>query len=153
MHMMARAVLIAALMTIAATGGSAQPIGEPPLAKAANDPTLKWGPCPAIFPGKCEFAVLHGDPARPNADAFLRVPAGYVFPPHRHTSAQRVILVTGQFRIKFQGGKTATLTPGSYGYVPAKLPHDGFCISKKPCTIFIAFEQPVDAEAVAGALK
>ena len=70
-----------------------------PLAISASDTTLKWGPCPPIFtaPG-CEIAVLNGDPAKPNADVFLRIPGGYAIPPHRHSSAERMILVTGEMR-------------------------------------------------------
>lgn len=143
---------LAAAMTFAETSGSAASIGEAPLATRASDPALQWGPCPPIFPGGCEIAVLHGDPARPNADVFLRMPAGYEIPPHWHTSAERMILVTGQLRVKYQGAQTATLSPGSYAYGPAKLPHRASCTSDQPCTLFIAFEEAVDAEAFTGAL-
>src|SRR5688572_5775084 len=73
---------------------AAASVGGSPLAISTSDATLKWGPCPPIFtvPG-CEIAVLHGDPAKPNADLFLRIPGGYAIPPHRHTSAERMILV------------------------------------------------------------
>jgi len=152
MHMMIQAALLAAAMTFAGTSGSAKSSGETPLATTASDPALQWGPCPPIFPEGCEIAVLHGDPALPNADVFLRVPAGYVIPPHRHTSAERMILVTGRLQAQYKGAQATTLAPGSYAYGPAKLPHRASCISDHPCTLFIAFEGAVDAEAVAGTL-
>lgn len=125
---------------------SVAPTGKP-LAIAAGDPGLKWGPCPPIFsaPG-CEIAVLNGDPAKPNADVFLRVPGGYIIPPHRHTSAERMILVSGEMRVRYAGSAETRLAAGSYAYGPAGLAHEASCLGSAPCTLFIAFEGPVDAE-------
>lgn len=117
---------------------------EPPLAMAAADPALKWGPCPEGMPQGCGIAVLHGDPARPNADIFLRVPGGAAIPPHAHTSAERMILVSGELEVKYQGAPAANLRTGHYAYGPARLPHRATCRSDDPCTLFIAFEGPVD---------
>lgn len=115
---------------------------------------LQWGPCPAIFPTGCQIAVLHGDPSKPNADIFLRVPGGYTIPAHSHSSAERMILVEGQLTVRYKGAAAAVLTPGEYAYGPASLPHDARCAAGgKPCTLFIAFEGPVDAIAYVGSLK
>lgn len=121
------------------------PTNEQALALAASDPALKWGPCPPIFPSGCEIAVLHGDPAKSNADVFLRVPGQYEIPAHSHTSAERMILVTGQLQVTYKGQAVSTLSPGSYAYGPARLPHKAACVSSDPCTLFIAFEYAVDA--------
>lgn len=144
------AVLLTAMIAVPAATLAAQPAAEPPLAKAASDSSLQWGACPPILPAGCQIAVLHGDPARPNADIFLRVPAGYEIPPHRHSSAERMILVTGRLRVKYQGAAEAVLETGNYAYGPAGLPHRATCEGDTPCTLFIAFEGPVDAEAFAG---
>ena len=135
--------LAAADQPAAATAGK-------PLAILASDTALKWGPCPPIFsaPG-CEITVLNGDPAKPNADVFLRIPGGYAIPPHRHSSAERMILVTGEMRIRYAGSPEAKLAAGSYAYGPARLAHEATCLGRAPCTLFIAFEGPVDAEAAA----
>ena len=127
--------------------------GEAPLVKAATDPALKWGPCPAPFPQGCELTVLHGDPARPNADVLLRMPGGYVIPPHRHSSAERMILVSGQLEVKYQGAAAATLNPGNYAYGPAGLPHRATCVGTAQCHLFVAFEGPVDVVAVEGDVR
>lgn len=131
---------------------AAQPAGELPLAKSAADPALQWGACPPIFPAGCQIAVLHGDPSQPNADIFLRVPGGYVIPPHRHGSAERMILVSGRLRVKYQGAAESLLEPGHYAYGPAGRPHRATCEGAAACTLFIAFEGPVDAEAVEGSI-
>lgn len=122
---------------------------QAPLAIAPADPALRWGACPPIFPGACEIAVLQGDPAKPNADVLLKVGPGYRLPPHRHSSAERMIMVGGKLRVRYSGAEPVTLEPGTYAYGPAKLPHEGECVSDDPCLLFIAFEGPVDAEPVA----
>ncbi len=129
---------------------AAQPEGA--LSISSGDVDLAWGPCPPIFPSGCEIAVLHGDPAGSNADIFLRVPAGYEIPPHSHTSAERMILVTGQLAVSYLGQAPATLSIGDYAFGPATKPHKAVCESDAPCTLFIAFESPVDANAYSGDL-
>ena len=135
-----------------ATGASAD-ASKVPLAKAAADPGLQWGPCPEGMPTGCGIAVLHGDPAKPNADIFLRVPGGSAIPPHSHSSAERMILVAGELEAKYQGAPAATLRSGNYAYGPAKLPHRAQCRSSEPCILFIAFEGPVDVLPFEGELR
>ena len=91
---------------------------EAALVKAAGDAALQWAPCP-VLPAGCEFAVLHGDIAKPGADVFLRVPAGYAFPPHSHTSAEHMVLVSGRLDVRYQGAQPARLMPG---YRPRTMP-------------------------------
>ena len=131
-------------MLLASIAG-AQTVAEGPLALRARDPSLKWGPCPPIFSGECAIAVLHGDPSKPNADVFLRIGAGTAMPAHRHTSAERMILVSGKLRVHYRGAAAVTLIPGDYAYGPAGLGHSATCLGKQRCTLFIAFEGPVDA--------
>lgn len=146
-------VLLALAAASAAAAGSATARTEAPLAVDPADPSLQWGPCPPVFPGACEIAVLHGDPAQPNADVLLKVASGYEIPPHRHSSAERMILVDGQLRVRYQGADPVILNPGHYAYGPAGLPHEAECVSATSCTLFIAFEGPVDADAVSEGLK
>lgn len=155
---LAAAALAAVLMQActsepAQTDAAATTAAEAPLTWMAGDPSLQWGPCPDIFPAGCEVAVLHGDPAQPNADIFLRVPGGYAIPAHSHTSVERMVLVTGQLNVHYQGAAEALLTPGEYAYGPAGLPHVADCAGPEPCTLFIAFEGPVDAIAFDGAIE
>lgn len=144
----------AAALALASTFGTAMaqsPTPAAPLAINPTDPALKWGGCPPIFPGACEIAVLQGDPTRPNADILLRVGPGYVLARHKHSSAERMILIEGELRVKYDGADAVTLGPSTYAYGPAGLPHEGKCVSASRCTLFIAFEGPVDAEPVAAA--
>lgn len=131
-------------MTLASVA-VAQAAAQSPLAIRASDPGLKWGSCPPIFSGDCAIAVLHGDPAKPNADVFLRIGAGTAMPTHSHTSAERMILVKGKLRVHYRGAAAAILAPGHYAYGPAGLAHSATCLGKQRCILFIAFEGPVDA--------
>jgi len=116
----------------------------------ADDSRLQWGPCPAFLPEGCRIAVLHGDPAKANADVFFKVPPGSKLPLHWHSSAERMLLVAGELSVSYEGQAAATLKAGTYAYGPAKQPHSGTCVSAMPCVLFIAFESPVDAVPVAG---
>ncbi len=121
-----------------------------PLAFSEVAADLQWGDCPAIFPPGCKIAVLHGNPAEPGADVFLRVPAGYTIPAHSHTSAERMVLVSGQLDVTYAGHPTASLKRGDYAYGPAALPHKAHCNGVEACTLFIAFNGAVDALPFAG---
>jgi quercetin dioxygenase-like cupin family protein len=143
--------LLGATATLLVSFGTASPAfsqqapREPALARSAGDSDLQWGPCPAFFPAGCQIAVLHGDPSRPNADVFFRVPARYDLPAHRHTSAERMLLVSGELHVTYDGQEPVVLRPGIYAYGPANAVHHGRCASDEPCVLFIAFEGPVDA--------
>jgi quercetin dioxygenase-like cupin family protein len=136
---------LGAWLAACVSSATASPEPEPPLTRTV-DSNLQWGPCPAIFPAGCQIAVLHGDPGKPNADVFLRVPGGYDIPSHSHTSAERMVLVQGELRVHYDGAAAETLTVGEYAYGPAKRAHKATCKAGGPCTLFIAFEGPVDGE-------
>lgn len=137
-----RTAMVLALFAASAGTALAQ---QAPVVRSANDTQLKWGPCPPFLPKGCQITVLQGDPAKNNADIFFKVPANSVLPRHWHTSAERMVLVSGELHVTYDGHKTAVLKPGSYAYGPAKLAHQAECKKAGPCVLFIAFEQPIDA--------
>jgi quercetin dioxygenase-like cupin family protein len=143
--------IIALLALVAASGPAlAQQVSrEAALARGLGDARLQWGPCPEFFPVGCQIAVLHGDPAQANADVYFRVPAQYDLPAHWHTSPERMVLVSGELHVTYDGQEPVILRPGMYAYGPAKAVHHGRCASSEPCVLFIAFEGPVDATPVA----
>lgn len=140
-----RAALIALAMS--AAGVRAETPAEPALARTMDDADIVWGACPPFLPEGCGLAVLHGDAAKPNADVFLRLPPRSPLPMHWHSSAERMILVSGELRVTYQGQPEVVLKAGGYAYGPAKRPHEGSCASDEACVLFIAFEGPVDAVA------
>ena len=111
---------------------------------------LEWGGCPEFMPAGCNIAVLHGDPTSENSDILFKVPANSDIPLHWHNSAERMVLISGEMEVTYEGEDTQTLRTGSYAYGPAKKPHTAKCNDKGPCVLFIAFEKPVDAFAGKG---
>ena len=142
--MLRRIVPLFALCTLVASGVSAQSSSKA-LAIPYNDAKVQWGACPDFLPKGCGLGVLNGDPAKPNADVFFRLMAGSPLPHHYHTSAERMVLVSGELHITYDGQDPVVLRPGMYAYGPAKLAHKGRCAEGAPCVLFIAFEGPVDA--------
>ena len=140
-----RCSLLISLSIVGASAHAQAPDQEPALSSTADDAQLKWGPCPPFLPEGCGIAVLHGDPAKDNADVFLKVPGKSRLPLHWHTSAERMVLVQGEMQVAYEGHKPVTLKRGSYAYGPAELVHEAACLSAEPCVLFIAFEQPLDA--------
>lgn len=98
------------------------------------------------------MSVLHGDPNKKGADIFLRVPSDYVIPPHSHTSAEHINLVSGNLELKYKDQKTMTLKQGSYAYGPAGHAHEAKCTSQEACVLSIGFEKPIDAKVYNGKL-
>jgi len=111
----------------------------------ADAADLEWGPCPDFMPEGCAIAVLQGDPEEHNADVFFRLPGNSEVDRHWHTSAERMVLISGELRVAYDDQEPVTMRPGTYAYGPAKLPHTTECRSAEPCVLFIAFEEPVDA--------
>ncbi len=154
---------IASLVFHAVLGGSLSlgcasvfaqsPAPELSVTRTAQDPGMQWGGCPPFLPAGCAIAVLHGDPSKENVDVFLKVPAKSVLPPHWHSSAERMVLISGELHVTYDGQKTAVLRAGTYAYGPARVPHKGACVSDVPCVLFIAFESPLDAVPVDMAAK
>ena len=68
-------------------------------------------------------------------------------PSHWHTSAERMVLVSGELHVTYEGQPTTVLKSGMYAYGPAKLAHKAVCGNAAPCVLFIAFDAPVDAIA------
>lgn len=120
---------------------------ERAFARPAEADALQWGGCPPIMPEGCEIAVLHGDPAEPNADIFFRVPGGAEIQRHWHNSPERIVLVTGEMEVTYDGQEPVVLNDGTYAYGPSRAPHSATCLSAEPCTLFIAFVDPIDAMA------
>jgi quercetin dioxygenase-like cupin family protein len=116
-----------------------------PVALAMSDAGLQWGPCPDFAPKGCAIAVLHGNPAERNSDIFFRLPGGSEIATHRHTSAERMVLVSGELDVAYEGKPVITLKQGMYAFGPAQLAHSARCRSSEPCVLFIAFEEPLDA--------
>ena len=116
--------------------------------KSVNNKDLIWHPAPDFLPG-CTFTVLHGDMSQPNMDFFFKVPANTIVANHWHHSQERMVLISGEMEVTYEGEPTQLLKTGSYAYGPAKKPHSAKCLDKGPCMLFIALVEPFDAFPIA----
>ncbi|MEX2150616.1 MAG: cupin domain-containing protein [Steroidobacteraceae bacterium] len=137
--------VVAASILFSALALAEAPAQEPALAFSIENTELNWGPCPDFIPKGCEIAVLHGDPGKNNSDIFFKVPANFAVPHHWHSSAERMVLVSGELEVTYDGQPPVVLKPGMYAYGPPKLPHKASCANGDACVLFIAFEGPIDA--------
>ncbi len=142
-------ILILTLATYALLSSASM---DRPLGRSIDDKNLKWGPCPELFPKGCEIGVLHGNPARKNTDVFFRVPSQYEIPPHTHTSAEHMALLSGELAVKYKGEEEMLLKEGSYAYGPAKRAHRAKCVSEESCVLFISFDEPIYSKSYSGKL-
>ena len=152
-HGLAKAILVTGVALVGALAIAQAPAREQALTRSAQDAQLQWGPCPPFMPAGCGLAVLHGDPAKANADVFLKLPANAAIPEHWHTSAERMVLVAGELSVTYQGQSKVVLKPGMYAYGPAKVPHSASCASSASCVLFVAFESAIDAVPTAASAK
>ena len=113
--------------------------------KAESFEDLEWVPCPPPldFEG-CHITILHGDPAKENSDVLFRMQPGTPAPEPWPRSAERMILISGEMHVTYEGEETQVMKAGTYAYGPSEKPHVAECKGKKPCVLFIAFEKPVD---------
>lgn len=61
--------------------------------------TIQWGPAPAVLPPGAQFAVMQGDPSKEGQPftVRLRLPDGYLLPPHTHPTEEDVTILSGTF--------------------------------------------------------
>jgi len=111
----------------------------------ADDEGLEWGACPEFIPGDCSIAILQGDPSEPNADLFFKLQGNTKVPKHIHSAAERMVLISGEFHVNYEGQDPVVMTAGTYSYGPPGIPHTASCESDEPCVLFVVFEEPVDA--------
>lgn len=89
----------------------------------------QWGAASAKLPPGAQFAILHGDPAKPGEPYVFRakLPDGYSVPPHTHPMDENVTVISGVFMLGFgdrlDKATTRALTTGSYVMLPKDMPH------------------------------
>jgi quercetin dioxygenase-like cupin family protein len=97
------------------------------------------------MPQGCAIAVLHGNPAEPDSDILFKVEPNTAIPSHWHTSAERMLLVSGEMEVTYEGEESRTLKAGSYAFGPPGKSHSANCGDAGPCILYIAFVEPLDA--------
>ena len=108
---------------------------------------VKWGPGPAHLPAGAELAVLEGNPSEKGAVTIrLRFPANYGIPPHWHSMAERVTVLSGTLNVamgdRLDRHASQALEPGGFVSLPAKMNH--YAWTSVPTVVQINLEGPFD---------
>lgn len=112
-----------------------------------NPADIKWGDAPPSLPKGAKLAVLSGDPGKEGPFVIrLKAPAGYKIPPHWHTQAENLTVISGTLYLgmgdKMDTAQAHALKAGGYHYLPAKAHHYAF--SKAPTVVQVHGQGPFD---------
>ena len=128
-----------------------------PEAKIFAASELQWRDGPPTLPAGAKIVVLDGDPRAGGPFTMrLKMPAGYIIPPHTHPTAERVTVISGVVHLgigaKFDESAGRELKAGDFATVPAGVPH--FAWSKDEAVLQIHSEGPFERKFVepAGAI-
>ena len=119
------------LILVAAVPASAQTAAQHPADHTVVTPgDIKWAPAPPVLPG-AQAALLYGDPSKAGPFALrLKLPAGYRIPPHTHSVAEVVTVISGTFRLgsgnTAEKEKAQALPAGSFFAFPPGSAHYAF---------------------------
>jgi hypothetical protein len=108
---------------------------------------VQWGPAPPHLPAGAQISVLEGNPSEKGPVTLrLKFPANYSIPPHWHSMAERVTVLSGTFHVgmgdKLDRQASQTLEPGGFVSLPAKMHH--FAWTAAPTVVQISLEGPFD---------
>jgi quercetin dioxygenase-like cupin family protein len=92
---------------------------------------IEWQSGPRMLPDGAEYVVLEGDPSEPGIFCMrLRLPDGYVIPPHTHPNVERVTVISGTFYLghgeTFDRDAAHKLAAGSFTVMPPEMKHFAF---------------------------
>lgn len=138
--------LISALLVAAAVAAPAQ-TAEMDQHVFINKNEIKWGAAPSSLPAGAKLAVLFGDPDKPGPFTMrLSAPAGYKVPPHWHSRAENLTVISGTLYLgsgdKMDAASAKALKEGGYHFLPAKAHHSA--MTKAPTVVQISGEGPFD---------
>lgn len=114
---------------------------------------LKWE---RIFPElgerSSEIAILHTDPITHATQLMIRVPKNFHVPKHWHTANETHTIISGIFVMEAEGMREA-LGPGSFNYVPSRMPHEAWTTPGEGALLFITVDGAWDITWVNGPPK
>ena len=144
--------VILAAPVLAQTSGAAKASKAP---QAARQPVftpaadLKWTDLdPKGAPG-VKVANLWGDFAKGAFGAYFKLPAGFAAPLHTHTTAMKVVFISGTYIQAPEGKSEVRLGPGSYMMQPGgNYRHTTSCDKATDCVFFVESSGKFDLKPV-----
>ncbi len=90
----------------------------------ATPKEISWGDAPPSLPKGAKLAVIQGDPSAAGevVTVRLRMPKGYIIPPHFHPTDEAVTVLSGSFSMgmgdELDRSAAKRLGPGGWGLMP-----------------------------------
>ena len=121
---------------------------EPKIVTAAE---TQWGEGPPSLPAGAQMVILDGHPAKSGPFTIrLKMPAGYQIPPHTHTVAERITVISGAVHLaigeKLDEAAGRRLNTGDFAVIPPGVPH--FAWSTAEAVLQIHSEGPFQRKFV-----
>jgi hypothetical protein len=112
---------------------------------------IKWQPAPSAFSRGAMMSVLSGDPSKDGMFIVrVKMPSEYVIPPHWHSKAENVSVLSGTFHIgmgdKLDKANSRLIPPNGFAMLPASMRH--FAWSSSETIIQISGMGPFDIHYV-----
>ena len=108
--------------------------------KVWASPELQWEHDKTLT--SVQSVLLWGDPQKGEHAMLRKFPAGYAPPPHKHPSAERVVVVAGTIVVRYAGSAEKRLGPGSYSEIPANMEHAVKCADEAECVFVLESPGP-----------
>ncbi len=86
--------------------------------------------------GPIKRAQVYGDRNSGAHGTFVKLPAGFVSPPHTHTEDYYATVISGVMASGLEGEPDILLAPGSYWFQKGKERHVTKCLSANECVFF-----------------
>jgi quercetin dioxygenase-like cupin family protein len=121
---------------------------EPKIVTVAG---TQWVDGPPTLPAGAQMVVLDGHPAQSGPFTIrLKMPAGYKIPPHTHTVAERITVISGAVRLgigdKLDEAAARQLNAGDFAVIPPGVAH--FASSTAEAILQIHSEGPFQRKFV-----
>jgi len=94
--------------------------------------------------GGPKLGTVRGDSTTGAHGSFLRLPKGFVSPPHVHSGDYYGVIVEGSVTNAETGQQEVVLGPGSYYLQKGKAEHVTKCVGDTGCLIYIGQSQAFD---------
>jgi hypothetical protein len=116
----------------------AAPSGQPSVSTPVTE--LKYRPTGISdgVHGELYAAAAYGDLTHGPHGTFIKMPAGYVSPPHTHSEDYWSVVVSGVMANGRPGSKDILLPPGSYYFQKGGETHVTKCLTGSECVFFVS---------------
>jgi hypothetical protein len=138
--MKSKALAVFAVSTLLCASALAKDMAKEDIVWPAENVKWEAGPVPGTKVAKLWGDWMKGGPY----GVMVKFDAGQMNPLHHHTHALKIVVVSGTFTHKPDGGTETKLGPGSYLLQAAGKKHVSGCAAGAECTFFMTSEGKFD---------